>query len=77
MEGYAKRYFTLSVSTGELSYSRNSHNPLLRGTVGHREPELPAHVRGAAGWPGFRILVGQMAGFSGRNHDFCVPKPRG
>jgi len=33
MEGYAKRYFTLSVSTGELSYSRNSHNPLLRGTI--------------------------------------------
>ena len=33
MVGYAKRYFTLSVSTGELSYSRNSHNPLLRGTI--------------------------------------------
>jgi Pleckstrin homology domain len=33
MTGYAKRYFTLSVSTGELSYSRSSHNPLLRGTI--------------------------------------------
>jgi oxysterol-binding protein-related protein 3/6/7 len=33
IKGYAKRYFTLSVSTGELSYSQNSHNPLLRGTI--------------------------------------------
>jgi oxysterol-binding protein-related protein 3/6/7 len=31
--GYAKRYFTLSGTTGELSYSRSSHNPLLRGTI--------------------------------------------
>ena len=31
--GYAKRYFTLSVTSGELSYSRSSHNPLLRGTI--------------------------------------------
>jgi hypothetical protein len=33
MIGYAKRYFTLSVTSGELSYSRSSHNPLLRGTI--------------------------------------------
>jgi hypothetical protein len=31
--GYAKRYFTLSVVTGELSYSLSSHNPMLRGTI--------------------------------------------
>jgi Pleckstrin homology domain len=31
--GYAKRYFTLSASTGELSYSQSSHNPILRGTI--------------------------------------------
>ena len=31
--GYAKRYFTLSTTTGELSYSLNSHNPMLRGTI--------------------------------------------
>lgn len=32
-EGYAKRYFTLSVTTGELSYCLSSHNPVLRGTI--------------------------------------------
>lgn len=31
--GYAKRYFTLSATSGELSYSQSSHNPLLRGTI--------------------------------------------
>jgi Pleckstrin homology domain len=31
--GYAKRYFTLSVITGELSYSLSIHSPILRGTI--------------------------------------------
>ena len=31
--GYAKRHFTLSVTTGELSYCLSSHNPVLRGTI--------------------------------------------